>query len=125
MDAYTEKRADLVRRAKAWIFIGSSIGAPRQPNLIHASDEALEQWIVAAIKKEGITVDQTAPHDSPARGEASVIQQRGGRFVTVACDSEVYHSAADRWPDAVDVAVLARYAKAFADGSLQLANASN
>jgi hypothetical protein len=121
MDAYTERGPDLVRRALVWIFLGSSIGAPRQPNLIHASDEALEQWIVAAIRKQGITVDQTAPLNSPARGEASVIQQGGGRFVTVACDSEVYHSVADRWPDAVDVAALARYAKAFADGALQLA----
>jgi hypothetical protein len=122
MDAYTVRRPDLVRRALAWIFLGSSIGAPRQPNLIHASDDVLEQWIVAAIKKEGITVDQTAPHNSPARGESSVIQQRGGRFVTVACDSEVYHSVADRWPEAVDLAALARYAKAFADGALQLAH---
>ena len=121
MDAYMERRPDLVRRALAWIFLGSSIGAPRQPNLIHASDEVLEQWMVAAIKKEGIPVDQTAPHNSPARGETSVVQQGGGRFVTVACDSEVYHSVADRWPDAVDVAALARYAKAFADGAVQLA----
>ena len=121
MDAYTERGSDLVRRALVWIFLGSGIGAPRQPNLIHASDEALEQWIVAAIRKQGITVDQTAPLNSPARGEASVIQQGGGRFVTVACDSEVYHSVADRWPDAVDVAALARYAKAFADGAMQLA----
>jgi len=45
--------------------------------------------------------------------------------VTVACDSEVYHSVADRWPDAVDVAALARYAKAFANGALQLAEQSN
>ena len=121
MHAYMERRPDLALRALAWIFLGSSIGAPRQPNLIHASDDVLEQWIVAAIKKEGITVDQTAPHNSPARGETSVIQQSGGRFVTVACDSDVYHSVADRWPDAVDVAALARYAKAFARGALQLA----
>src|SRR6267142_417857 len=40
--AYIERRPDLIRRAHAWIFLGSSIGAPRQPNLIHASDEVLE-----------------------------------------------------------------------------------
>src|SRR2546425_10714713 len=90
----------------------------------HASDEVLEGWITSAIEKEGLTVDERAPHNSPARGEASVIQQGGGRFVTVACDSEVYHSVADRWPDAVDVAALARYAKAFGNGALQLAQQS-
>jgi hypothetical protein len=122
--AYIEMRPDLIWRAHTWIFLGSSIGAPRQPNLIHASDEALEGWITSAIEKEGLTVDERAPRNSPARGEALVIQQGGGRFVTVACDSEVYHSVADRWPDAVDVAALARYAKAFVNGALQLAQQS-
>ena len=50
----------LVRRALVWILLGSSIGAPRQPNPIHTSDEALEQWIVAAIRKQGIIVDQNS-----------------------------------------------------------------
>jgi hypothetical protein len=47
------------------------------------------------MKAEGLGVDQRAPHDSPARGEAVVIQRGGGRFVTIACDSDVYHSVAD------------------------------
>jgi len=41
--------------------------------------------------------------------------------VTVVCSSEVYHNVADRWPEAVDVATLARYASAFANGALELA----
>ena len=56
-----------------------------------------------------------------ARGEARPVQQGGGRFVTVVCSSEVYHNVADRWPEAVDVATLARYASAFANGALELA----
>src|SRR5713101_1992245 len=52
MDTYIKRRPDLIRRAYAWIFFGSDIGAPRQPNLIHASDEALERWTVAAMEKE-------------------------------------------------------------------------
>jgi hypothetical protein len=51
------------------IFFGPSIGEPRQPNLIHASDDALEQWTVAAMEKEGLTVNGKAPHGSRARGE--------------------------------------------------------
>jgi len=37
------------------------------------------------------------------------------------CGSNVYHNVADRWPEAVDVAILARYARAFANGALELA----
>jgi hypothetical protein len=124
MDAYVQRRPDLIRRAHAWIFYGSSIGGPRQRNLIQASDDALEQWTIAAMEKEGLIVDGKTPHDSMARGEAGAVQRDGGRYVTVACDSEVYHSVADRWPEAIDVALLARYARAFANGSLQLARPS-
>ena len=121
IDAYIKRRPDLIRRAHVWIFFGSDIGAPQQPNIIHGSDSALEQWTVAAMEKEGLTVNAKASHDSIARGEAGVVQQSGGRFVTVACGSGVYHNVADRWPEAVDVAILARYARAFANGALELA----
>jgi len=30
----------------------------------------------------------------------------------VVCGSDVYHNVADRWPEAVDVSLLARYASA-------------
>ena len=54
--------------------------------------------------------------------ERPAIQRLGGRYFTVVCGSDVYHSPAGRWPDAVDVSLLARYAKAFANGALKLAN---
>jgi hypothetical protein len=121
IDAYIKRQEDLVKRAHAWIFFGSDIGAPRQPNLIHASDDALEKWAFQAMAKEGLAVNAKAQHDTSARGEARSIQQGGGRFVTVACNSEAFHNVADRWPEAVDVATLARYARAFANGALELA----
>ena len=70
-----------------------------------------------------MNVDATTPHDAEARGETATIQRGGGRFFTVACESRVFHSVADRWPEAIDVAQLARYARAFADGALRLAQA--
>jgi hypothetical protein len=122
IDPYIQRRPDLIRRAHAWIFFGSGIGAPRQPNLIHASDDALEQWIVAALEKEGLPVNAKVTHDSRARSEVGRVQEGGGRFVTLACDSDAYHNVADRWPEAVDIALLARYARAFANGAIQLAS---
>jgi Peptidase family M28 len=121
MDAYLKRREDLVKRAHVWIFFGSDIGAPRQPNLIHASDAELEQWTVRAMEKEGLTVNAKERHDSAARGEARAVQQGGGRFVTLVSASDLYHNVEDRWPEAVDVAILARYASAIANGALELA----
>jgi hypothetical protein len=121
MDPYIKRRPDLVRRAHAWIFFGSDIGAPRQPNLIHASDDVLEQWAVTSMEKEGLTVNARAPHDSMARGETAAVQHGGGRFITVACGSHVHHNVGDRWPEAIDASTMARYARAFANGALELA----
>jgi len=121
MDAYIQRRPALIKRAHVWIFFGSDIGAPGQPNLVHASDDVLERWAVAALEKEGLTVNAKARYDSSARGETSTVQRGGGRFITLACASQVYHNVADRWPEAVDVSILARYAQAFANGALELA----
>ena len=122
IDPYLQRRPGVISRARCWIFLGSGLGSPRQPNLVHGSDDALERWAISALEKEGIAVHGTAPHDSKARGEAGAIQRGGGRFVTVVGASDVYHNVNDRWPEAVDVGLLARYARAFADGALQLAN---
>ena len=121
IDAYIERRPDLVKRARVWVFYGSDIGAPRQPNLIHASDEALERWLLRTMEQETLSVNAKVRHDAPARGEAGPIQRGGGRFVTVACGSEAFHNVADRWPEAIDIALLARYARALANGALELA----
>jgi hypothetical protein len=121
---YLNRRPNQIKRAHAWIFFGSDIGAPQQPNLIHASDDRLEQWAIAALVRQGLTVDATTPHDGEARGEAAAIQREGGRFFTIACESRVFHNVGDRWPEAIDVAQLGRYARALADGALQLAHST-
>jgi hypothetical protein len=122
IDSYIQCRAGLIKQAYAWIFFGSDIGAPRQPNIIHAPDDGLQRWIVRAMEREGLGVNAIEPRDAAARAETRPVQQSGGRFVTVACSySETYHSVADRWPETIDVATLARYANAFATGVLELA----
>jgi hypothetical protein len=124
IDPYLTSRPDLIKRAHAWIFFGSSIGEHGQPNLIHASDDSLERWAVAAMAKEGLAVNGKARRDSTARGEAGAVQRGGGRFLTLVCGSDVFHNVADRWPEAVDVSILARYARALANGAIELAQTS-
>jgi hypothetical protein len=73
------------------------------------------------MEKEGLTVNGRVPHQSKARGETGAIQVGGRSFVTLACGTDFYHNTGDRWPEAVDVANMARYARAFANGVLELA----
>jgi hypothetical protein len=76
------------------------------------------------MEKEGLTVNAKARHDSQACGEAGAVRRGSWQFVPVACNEEVYHGVADRWPEAVDVAAHSRYGKAFANGALRLGQQS-
>ena len=121
IDAYLEGRGDLTKRAHRWIHFGANIGSPRQPSLIHASDDATERWAVAVLETEGLIAGPKASRGSVPRGEAGAVHRGGGSYVALVCGTEVFHHSADRWPDAVDLALLARYARAFASGALELA----
>ncbi|MBV9564869.1 MAG: M28 family peptidase, partial [Bradyrhizobium sp.] len=121
IDAYLMPRSDLVKRARAWIHLGANIGAPRQPNLVQVSDAFMERWIVAALEKNGLAVDHEAEAGLVPRGEAGTLHRGGARYAAVVCGTEVFHNPADRWPDAIDVASLARYAEAISEGACELA----
>jgi len=120
-DAYLERRGDLVKRAKVWIHFGANIGAPRQPNLVQAADQALEGRLVAALARHGVPADRIAPPGAVPFGESAQVKRGGGRHLALLCDSDVFHHPADRWPESVDVAVLTRYAQAFAEAARGLA----
>jgi hypothetical protein len=121
MQAYLRRRPELPQHSRACVFFGSSIGEPGQPNQLYASDETLLRTFGASMAMEGLDVDTAMPVTATARGEAGIVQRGGGRVITIACGSDAYHNAADRWPEAVDVTLLARYARAFAAGALELA----
>ena len=121
IDAYLVSRADLIKRAHAWIYLGANIGAPQQPNLIQFSDAFMERWIAAALDKEGIAVDHEAEPGLVPRGEAGSLHRGGARYMSLVCGTEVFHNTADRWPDAIDVASLARYGRSIANGAVALA----
>ena len=121
MRDYLKRRPDLVKRAHLWLHFGANIGAPRQPNMINASDDALEQWAASVMEKEGLAVNRRAIRGSTPFGEAAFVHREGGRYVSLVCDNELFHHPDDRWPDAIDVYGLAKYARSFALGVTQLA----
>jgi len=53
--------------------------------------------------------------------EAAFVHRGGGRYVALVCDNDLFHHADDRWPDAIDAASLAKYARAFATAVAQVA----
>ena len=81
IEPYIRRRPDLIKRAHAWIFFGSDIGSPRRQNRIQASDDALEQWAVAVMEREGLVVD-ALPTAGPRRSTWACWPGTSGRLRT-------------------------------------------
>ena len=58
----------------------------------------------------------------PPAGAARRVRAGGGTYLSIVGANRLFHHPRDRWPDAVDVDRIARYARAFTDLGLQLAN---
>lgn len=48
-------------------------------------------------------------------GESKNIHERGGRYISLAGGSEVFHLQSDRWPEAIDVPAVEAYVVACID----------
>ncbi|MEA3192882.1 MAG: hypothetical protein QOD26_1215 [Betaproteobacteria bacterium] len=120
MQDYLRRRPEIVKRAHLWLHFGANIGASRQPSMINASDDAAEQWAAAAIESGGLPKALRAKRGSTPFGEAAFVHRGGGRYAALVSDNEFFHNEGDRWPEAVDVASLAGYARAFAAAAAAL-----
>lgn len=121
IEDYAARRPGIYTKALAWIHLGANIGVAHQQNLVTASDDALHTWLADAFAAQGVKVDHTLGAAANVRGEAGAIKRGGARYLTMVGGTDFFHHPADRWPDAVDVAMLGAYARAFSAGVVALA----
>jgi hypothetical protein len=123
LESFIDRRPELVKQSSAWIHFGANIGAAGARNRLQASDDELEAIAIGAMTRAGLTVHDKTNRGVAPLGEAGNIHRGGGRYVSLLCTgAPLFHHPADRWPDAVDVAAVARYADAFAAVASQLAD---
>jgi len=119
---FIARRETLVSQARAWIHLGANIGAAQGPaNILQASDEELEQTMAAAMIEARLSIDRRHPRDTAPLGEARNIHDRGGRFISIIGKNDLFHSPSDRGPDAMDLVVIERFARAFSAVATSLA----
>ena len=121
LQAYLESRQALIQRAVAWFHLGANFGAavggaPR----FQSSDEEYRQLGLTAMSRYDRQPDrEILPGDRPG-GEARSIFDGGGRYFSLLGGNGLFHHPDDRWPDAVDVAAVAAFARAFTDIAVEL-----
>ena len=117
IDAYIEKRPEIVTRSAAWLHLGANIGAATElnNNLLQARDDELDRALSDAMTKAGLRVARRAPRSNVPAGEAEAIDRGGGRYVSTIGGNQLFHNRADRGPGAVDPPTIAKFSQAFLD----------
>ena len=120
---FLRTRSRLVTSAVAWIHLGANFGAAigGRPRL-QASSIELQHVALDALSAAGAQPDQLHPVGERPAGEAHNIYDGGGRYLSILGDNGLFHHPQDRWPTAVDVDLIARHARAFAEIGTTLAS---
>jgi hypothetical protein len=121
LDAFLRERPELIKGARAWIHLGTSIGAAGGQMRIQASDDEIEASTLQAIEKAGASVAKRVSRGTVPTGEARNIHTDGGRYVSLLGTSPHFHTQQDRWPGAVDVDAIARFAQGVSAVAVTLA----
>ena len=121
LDAFIAERRSLVKTAAAWVHLGANIGAAGGRMRLQASDDQMEERASASMARAGTSIADRVPRGTVPAGEARNIHVGSGRYVSFLGSGPYFHSLADRWPDVIDAAAIARYAAAVADLAVTLA----
>jgi hypothetical protein len=121
LHAYLKRNPTLARDAAVWIHFGANIGAARGEVRLTCSSNTLESEAIRALTPYDLNGVPLQPA-SQVGGEAATIAAEGGRFVSFLGSNEWFHNPGDKFPDAVDLQKVARFARAAANLTITLAN---
>ena len=122
LDAAIAARPGSVPGAAAWMHLGANIGAAGGRSRLQTSDDAIEALAVSAFDRAGAVVAERVARGTVPAGEARNIHVGGGRYISLLGSGPYFHNIADRWPVAVDVDAVARFARALAACAVRLAS---
>jgi hypothetical protein len=106
-----------------WVHFGASIGATAGRLVIQSNQDDLRSLIVKHLTAAGQKPDSLADKSQVPTGETRDIHRAGGRYLTIGgppSSNALFHLPQDRWPDAVDVAAIARIAEGTAQAVVEL-----
>ncbi len=111
MDAVLDEHPELTERA-TWLHFGANIGAATGTvGRLFASTEELQT--VAAAEFDQLSRPMEYRSGEPGGGEMASVHRRGGRsYLALTNDNAYFHMREDRYPDNVDVGVVAEFARA-------------
>ena len=126
IDAFTARRAGIVKHAIAWLHLGANIGAATDSSdvRLQASDAELDRSVTDALKSVGIKVVQRTEKDSVPKGEIGNVHRGGGRYASVICGNKLFHNIFDHGPEVTSPEAVEKFSIALSAVSRSIAGAA-
>lgn len=122
LDHFLDENSKLVPKARIWLHFGANIGAAVESgHRLQCSEDELERISLEEFEKTGAKIDEKIARGTVPFGEAGNIHRRGGHYISIVGRNGMFHSPDDRWPSAVDIKMVAKFASAFSRMSLRFA----
>jgi hypothetical protein len=123
---FLKQHPELVKTALVWLHFGANIGAAVDGgSALFASTEEFEKMAFVAMSQSDAAPDERFPPSHMPYGEVREIHQQGGHYISLLGRNALFHLPQDRWPSAVDVDQVTRFATAFANLIITLAQSGN
>jgi hypothetical protein len=97
-----------------WAHFGANIGASGGELSLQSASDDLRELTSAELARTGQEPGVVAPKTLVPTGETRDIHRAGGHYVTLVGSNPLFHLPEDRWPHAVDAAIVTRVAAAAA-----------
>ena len=120
---FIRTRSRLLASAIAWLHLGANFGAAVGGNpLLQTSSGDLQQVATDELIAAGVRMPRQRPVGDEPAGEAHAVFEGHGHYISILGSNGLFHHPHDRWPVAVDIDKIVRYAKAFTAIGIKLAN---
>lgn len=120
---FIRTRSRLLTSAIAWLHLGANFGAAVGADpLLQTSSSDLQQLATDELTAAGVRMPRQRPVGDEPAGEAHAVFQGNGDYISILGSNGLFHHPHDRWPVAVDIDEIVRYARAFTAIGIKLAN---
>jgi hypothetical protein len=122
LEFFLKQHPDLVKMAKVWLHFGANIGAAFGMRCgLFASSTEFATVAARLMSEAGAAPDDCYLPSSLPYGEAVLVHRQGGSYFSLLGANGLFHHVEDRFPAAVDVALVTRLAIAFTNLALAFA----
>ncbi len=112
LDAFLAGRVGWDRAGGAsWVHFGANIGASAGQLFIQSNADDLRALFAGELARAEWPANRVAEKSVVPSGETRDIHKSGGHYLTLVGTNRLFHLAADRFPDSVDVRAIARIAE--------------